>query len=103
MRNGLVGLSVILVVLTGCGDSDVGRIEAAVKARLVDPDSVKFGSVTFSPKGESACIEYNAKNRMGGYSGQTIASLIYGADGWKVEQMEWRADLCPRGGKFIAR
>jgi len=70
-------LSLCCVLLVGCGDSAVKK---AVRESLVDPDSAKFGSVKYSKNGEAACVTVNAKNRMGGYTGdsQIIVEKIDG-------------------------
>lgn len=86
-------------VLAGCGDSDVSAIKEAVKERLIDPDSVKFGSTRIGEAGVEACIEYNAKNRMGGYGGQKVAYASKSPDGWKVRDMDKHPDFCPISGK----
>lgn len=38
---------------------------------MVDPESARFGEVTFSDNDKLACVEVNAKNRMGGYTGDS--------------------------------
>lgn len=85
--------------LAGCGNSDVTAIKAAVKERLIDPDSVKFGSTRIGGAGVEACIEYNAKNRMGGYGGQKVAYASKSQEGWKVRDMDKHPDFCPISGK----
>lgn len=50
-----------VMLLAACGDKDVEAIKKEVKSNLIDPDSVKFGATAFWPKGDEACIEYNAK------------------------------------------
>lgn len=66
-----IAFILLALLLEACGDES--DIQNAVRARLKDPDSAKFGTYqTFkSAKGETfACIEINAKNSMGGYSGR---------------------------------
>lgn len=58
-RWGLLVIATMLVA--GCGDRDIESIKKAVKERLVNPASAKFGTVAFNPDESEACIEYNAK------------------------------------------
>lgn len=95
------GILIVMLAsaLAGCGNSDVSAIKAAVKERLIDPDSVKFGNTRIGEAGVEACIEYNAKNRMGGYGGQKVAYASKSPDGWKVRDMDKHPDFCPISGK----
>lgn len=50
-------------------------IEQAVRARLVDPDSARFGVVMAAQKSDGAiiaCGSFNAKNSFGGMAGETM-------------------------------
>nr|WP_315227151.1 hypothetical protein [uncultured Limnohabitans sp.] len=96
------GLFVLMfaAALAGCDNSDVNGIKTAVKERLIDPDSVKFGNTRVGEAGVQACIEYNAKNRMGGYNGQKIASLSKSPNGWRVWDMDVSPDSCPIGKTY---
>ena len=49
----------------------VWRVEQDVKRHLYDPDSAKFSAVTFNRAKSAGCGVVNAKNRMGGYTGDT--------------------------------
>ncbi len=61
------------LLLVGCGGSEA-EAKKAVLANLKDPDSAKFGK--FTQVGESlACLTVNAKNSMGGYTGDKQAFL----------------------------
>ncbi len=97
------GILIVMLAsaLTGCGNSDVAAIKAAVKDRLIDPDSVKFGKTRIGEGDVEACIEYNAKNRMGGYGGQKVAHATKSPDGWKIgiHGMDKDPDFCPISGK----
>lgn len=90
-----------VVVIGGCGNGDVEEMKSAVKDQLVDPDSAKFGSVSISRDEMEGCIEYNAKNRMGGYSGGKIALMKKQGGRWQVDVMDWHSHLCSNTGKFI--
>lgn len=57
------------LTLAACGDQ--GAIEKVVKEQLVDPDSAKFENLMISENHQMACVDVNAKNKMGGYTGFT--------------------------------
>ena len=70
------------VALAAC--SNTSAIEDAVRENLVDPDSAKFGKVVeFTKKGggQMACVMVNAKNRMGGYTGEEAFLLMRDEEG----------------------
>lgn len=71
----------LVLMLAACGEeSDVKK---AVSATLIDPDSAKYGE--FTKVGDNgACITVNAKNRLGGYTGNSEAFLIKIKDHWIV-------------------
>jgi hypothetical protein len=61
------------LLLAACGGSE-SEAKKAVLANLKDPDSAKFGK--FTQVGENlACMTVNAKNSMGGYTGDKQAFL----------------------------
>ena len=77
------------LIVAGCGEESA--VQKAVRARLKDPDSAKFGEGTFvkGRKGDSyACFTVNSKNSMGGYSGDKQAFLIKLKDEWEVIGMQ---------------
>lgn len=47
---------------------------------LVDPESARFRSIYLSPKDGVICGVVNAKNRMGGYTGDTRFMLFQDGD-----------------------
>lgn len=61
------------LLLAGCGGSEA-EAKKAVLANLKDPDSAKFGKFTQVGE-ERACMTVNAKNSMGGYTGDKQAFL----------------------------
>lgn len=71
-----------LIILAGCSQRD--PIEGAVLENLVDPDSAKFGELVLSEDEERACIGVNAKNPMGGYTGETYFIVHKVEGGWEV-------------------
>ncbi|PZO39889.1 MAG: hypothetical protein DCE92_03580 [Alphaproteobacteria bacterium] len=55
-----------------------------MKDILKDPDSAKFGEVMVSDDGRLSCAMVNAKNSMGGYTGESALTLQ------KTDAGEWR-------------
>lgn len=73
-------LLLMALSLAGCGEE--GAVQKAAKKSLIDPDSAKFGK--FTHVDSLACLDFNAKNKYGGYTGFT--TYIF----WKVESSgEW--------------
>lgn len=73
------------LLVAACGDESAAQ--KAVRASLKDPDSAKFGKSTFvkGAKGESyACLTINAKNSIGGYTGDQQAALMKAEGEWRV-------------------
>jgi len=58
----------ICLALPGC-DSNKKGAEAAVLEDLRDPDSARFGEFYFNDETKKGCLTVNAKNSMGGYTG----------------------------------
>lgn len=56
------------LALSGC---QYGEAKDALKSLLNDPDSVKFGALKPGKDQGDVCGYFNAKNRMGGYVGET--------------------------------
>lgn len=83
------------IALTGCGDES--KIEKAVEAKLIDPYSVHFGDVVISKNKDRACIEFNAKNRMGAYTGYKIAKLYKLGDEWIIKNLNESSYKCGQG------
>ncbi|MES2902402.1 MAG: hypothetical protein V4723_21925 [Pseudomonadota bacterium] len=70
-------LVVVLFALSGCADGE-SAAQDAVRAALKDPDSAKFGEFTKAKTSDGVvlgCMTVNAKNSMGGYTGNQQASL----------------------------
>ena len=90
LKRNLIGF-VCVLLLVGCG-GDEAAAQKAVLGSLKDPASAKFGK--FSPVGKKwACLTVNAKNSMGGYTGDQQAYLLKeGENSWFV------IDLDPRFG-----
>ena len=62
------------------GQSIESEVKKAVLAGLKDPDSAKFGSFKLIDE-EHACLTVNAKNAMGGYTGNQQA-FVQKVDGY---------------------
>lgn len=67
---------VISVLLTACSSHE-SDAKKAVLNQLTDPDSAKFGQFTLVSD-HGACLAVNARNKMGGYTGEQQAILIRG-------------------------
>jgi len=75
-------LAVIALLLTACGGAE-SEAKKAVLGSLKDPDSAKFGKFT-QVNEKSACLTVNARNSMGGYTGDQQAWLIKQENAWVV-------------------
>jgi hypothetical protein len=74
----VVGLCTLMLV--ACGGGDEAAAKKAVLGKLKDPDSAKFGAFSMTkhenPKAkQAACLTVNAKNSMGGYTGDKQAMM----------------------------
>ena len=74
---------IVLMVLSmsGCGENS--KIQEAVLVSLKDPDSAKFGKLTLLNE-KRACMTVNAKNTLGGYTGDQEAYLQKFQNKWEV-------------------
>ncbi len=61
-----------------------GGAETAVRESLKDPDSAKFGAFDYDDKTKRGCLTVNARNSMGGYTGDQQASVERTDSGWEV-------------------
>lgn len=81
------------LTLSGCGQQKA--VEEAVRQNLKDPDSVRFGTFYSNGSSKRACITVNAKNSMGGYTGDKQVRMEKTADGWRwIEDREETPDDC---------
>ncbi|WP_353187482.1 hypothetical protein [Pseudomonas sp.] len=75
MKNAIVGLTLALactaVIAKDFTPSQKNKLQAAVKAQLIDEDSAKFKLPPYQG-GDLYCGQVNSKNRMGGYTGYTV-------------------------------
>jgi len=70
------------LTLAGCGGLQKGA-EEAVRANLRDPESARFGNFYFNEKTKKGCLTVNAKNSMGGYTGDQQAHVQKTDEGWE--------------------
>ena len=70
--------------------SDYARVQQAVMARAIDPESGRFGPyVAFRVQAEggperAVCGWVNARNRLGGYGGWQSYVAVYESGGWSA-------------------
>lgn len=86
----VVVIALLGISLSGCGFgqfAEEGKIQEAVRVSLKDPDSAKFGKLTQVNKSR-ACLTVNAKNALGGYTGDQVAYLAKSENKWVVLQIE---------------
>jgi hypothetical protein len=82
----MTAAALLLPMLTACGEKS--KAEAVVRQSLRDPDSAKFGEFYYNRKTKKACLTTNAKNGLGGYTGDSQVRLEKTGDGW-----EYLADI----------
>ena len=87
-------IAIMALSMIGCGDNliskekvEEGKMQEAVLSSLKDPDSAKFGKMT-RVKDKGACLTVNAKNALGGYTGDQQAYLMKTENKWEVFQIE---------------
>ena len=80
----LIAVSAALLASCGGVESDAKK---AVMERLKDPDSAKFGQFT-NINDEAACLTVNARNSMGGYTGDQQAFLLKEKEKWLVVSID---------------
>ncbi len=81
------------LLLAACGGNEA-EAKKAVLENLKDPDSAKFGKFTQINE-ELACMTVNAKNSMGGYTGDKQAFLKKEKGKWEVYSIkDISHDLC---------
>ncbi|MBI1626969.1 hypothetical protein [Comamonas suwonensis] len=107
-------LIAIAYVLTACSGSDsslINTTQQAVRAKLKDPDSAKFGEAFIVPKEEestkytnvrSVCGDVAAKNSYGAYDGRIRFMGLYGKPigGNEMELLELEIEPQPNNKIF---
>ncbi len=82
------------LILTACGQESA--IQKAVRGSLKDPESAKFGEHAVLDD-KFACMTVNAKNSMGGYTGNQQALLAKKDGEWIVAEIDQMGfDECKR-------
>ncbi len=93
MKKNLFIAFVVLIFLGGCG-GDAGEIKKVTLQNLKDPESAKFGEVKII-NNRLACLTVNAKNSMGGFSGNQQAFLRKEGGKWEFYFIEdFSQDMC---------
>ncbi|WP_218241535.1 hypothetical protein [Comamonas fluminis] len=107
-------LIAVACVFTGCSSSDsslINTTQEAVRAKLKDPDSAKFGEAFIVPKEEestkytnvrSVCGDVAAKNSFGAYDGRLRFMGLYGKriGGSEMELLELEIEPEPNSKLF---
>lgn len=88
MKKTLISILIYIIFtnITFALGFEQAEIKKAVVNVLKDPNSVIFGDLEI--KGETACIEVNAKNAFGGYTGKQEAILAKIEGKWLVAAIE---------------
>lgn len=85
-----------LCLLSACNPNKSGA-EDAVRDSLKDPDSARFGEFYYNSTTKKGCLTVNAKNSMGGYTGDQMAFVFKTDEGWAVEKfLETSFEGCQR-------
>lgn len=92
----LVAAVAALCLLSACSLNRNGA-ENAVRDVLKDPDSAEFGEFYYNSSTQKGCLIVNAKNSLGGYTGDQMAFVIKTEEGWVVERIfETSMEGCQR-------
>lgn len=91
MKNKSLLIFVFSLLLTACGAES--EIKKVVLANLKDPDSAKFGKFTLIDD-RNACLTVNAKNSMGGYTGNYQEFAIKNDGEWVSIHLDVSHDTC---------
>lgn len=77
--------AVALLALLGACNRNRNGAEEVVRAALKDPESARFGEFYFNDKTQKGCLAVNAKNSLGGYTGEQQAYVEKTQSGWEEE------------------
>ena len=66
-----IGALFFLLIFSACSNPEVGVAKKKIEGQLIDPSSVQYRNIIVKngPSSVIVCGEFNAKNRMGGYTG----------------------------------
>lgn len=79
-------VTLALLFLAGC--SEQPSVESLIKSNLRDPDSAKFRNFIISKHKSMACIDWNARNSLGGYGEWDTARLVNEGKSWSIVKMQ---------------
>jgi hypothetical protein len=82
VARGLMAFACIISLPACSGRSGAEKV---VRDALKDPDSAKFGEYYFNAKTKKGCLAVNAKNSMGGYTGNQLAYVKKTDSGWESD------------------
>ena len=90
--------NIFLLIVVGSLVAACGGVESeakkAVLGSLKDPDSAKFGKFT-QVNEKSVCLTVNARNSLGGYTGDQQAMLTKFENAWEVISIKKLShDMC---------
>lgn len=90
----LLAIMAAAATLTACTNDRRGA-EEEVRRNLKDPESAQFGDFYYNPTTKKACLMVNAKNSMGGYTGDSAIVLKKADEGWEyVSDNDTYFDTC---------
>jgi hypothetical protein len=84
------------LLVAACGEES--QMQNLVREQLRDPDSAKFKDVVTSEDGRRACIQWNAKNSMGGYGDWQVSELLKDGTHWAIVEFEGSPGDCNEVG-----
>ena len=84
MKKSMSALSIVLALIA-CGQDDKAKIENAIRSSLNDPSSAQFKDFVISTRSRFACVSWNAKNKMGGYSDWQLARFRNNGGEWVAQ------------------
>lgn len=87
--------AIILVLFLAACSGEESAAKNAVLVDLKDPDSAKFGDFQMVGR-DGACLEVNARNSFGGYTGATYMSLIKIEGEWAALTDSGSLDICTK-------
>lgn len=85
MKKIFCSIALLTSVAAQAAPNDRAQIIAAIRARMIDPDSLRVNSITIYPPingKKGACANINAKNRFGGYAGNQSIIIFHDDGRW---------------------
>jgi len=90
MLKSVIFLCSVAIIVAACTGAE-SSAKDTVRRSLKDPESAKFGEYTRVTE-DKACLNVNAKNSMGGYTGEQVAYLLKRDDKWMVVAIERKSN-----------